>query len=721
MLDAPELPWVRVEPRADGLYVTVRPGTPASALAETITQFLQSGRPGVDLAALQSAWQSPGIAVRVAGPAAPAPSPDTLFRTEEHDGEVFLTIDPAAVSATEHQLIPWLNTRDYSGIDIQLVLAALQGKRGVPHQITAWQPAKKAAGAPALTPAETALVADADDGRRTPTAESLKRRGLKVREARSADVAGFEARQRTPDLIVLSHPLGRADAIDVCSSLRSDPRTAEIPVMLVCPSPTRETVRRALAAGVREILVRPFAQLSFAQRAAAALKRVSKSLPTGPSDRRGAEAAACAAEESVKTLGKIDIAKLREHAVRLHAMPGVVEHVMRLSGDDESGARELAACVSSEPAVAASILRLANSAYFGAAGKAQDIPRAIVRLGFRQTRSIVVGMSMVRTFPKATRTAGFDRTCFWRHSISAAVLAKLLADGAGIAHAQHAFLAGLLHDVGKILLDELAPTDFAEAVLSAIQERIPLVDAEIKILRTDHARVGHTVLEGWRFPQALVTAVQHHHAPAAEGSGIAVEFRPLCGVTYVANLLAKAAGQGHGGDLSLEQPPDETWTGLRVDSGLPGTFWRRFAEEVRAFGEIAGVEEESPVRLARDGEIGILYEDRRPRVSILQCAIEGAGWVVSPISNPKAATATGNGRPAFAVARCRTAESLTACLQAWSSIPALQGVRVIGIVPRGVTPPPGAAVLVEPYDRSSLFELLGTGVSQDPPAEKPAS
>lgn len=701
-------PWAKLEYRPDGVYLIVRPGAPAASVGEAMTELLQGGVRGVDFSAIQTAWSvADGAPVKVAPPhssrpSVPALSLDPFLRTDERDGEVFLTIATNAPPLSERDLITWLNKKDYSGIDLDLVKMAHRGPRGVQFQITRSESITPKPMEARLTDARSVLIADADETYRTKISEALQRRGLKVRAARYPEAALFEIRQRAIDLMLLAHPFGKDDGLKLAQSLRADPRAAGLAVVAICPHPTREVVRRALECGVNDILVRPWPTGPlFFHKIDAALRRVGKRLPVARTDARDAENRPPG--EDVKTLGKIDVSKLVAAVSRLHALPGVVERVLSLTSDPDAGARQLAECIQSDPAVAAVVLRMANSAFYGSAEKIASVSEAVVRIGFLQTKSLVVGMSVIKIFSKGMRSAGFDRVLFWRHSISVAILAKLIANIIRLGNTEVAFVAGLLHDIGKLLLDEFVPIEFSQVVMTAIERRVPLIEVEPKVLQTSHVEVGPEVLALWRFPEAVITAVKNHHSPITDPDSLPTPVRELCDVVFVANRLAKAVGHGHGGDLSIEEVPDAVWIRLGLRDGLPENFWKLFRDEVERFETLLGFESTPPPEFSTRAETVFVQEACPPRVSLLALALESAGYQVRTGASPGD---SGDARPFATVARTASAEGFATTLRAWLDHPLLAGAVHVGVLPRGSVVPPGLAAVTEPYDRSALLELL---------------
>ncbi len=181
------------------------------------------------------------------------------------------------------------------------------------------------------------------------------------------------------------------------------------------------------------------------------------------------------------------------------------------------------------------ILKIANSAYYGQSGKISTIRQAVVLLGLNTLRTILLGLSFRSTLLQM-RGSSLDYRLFWRHSLAVAAACRSLARMLRKGNVEEAFLAGLLHDLGKILLDQIQPFEASQSLRQAVAEQTFLCTAEQAVLGYDHAQIGGWAGELWNLPPALWDAIAVHHTPSPERKdGL------LSALVYSANLLAHSA------------------------------------------------------------------------------------------------------------------------------------------------------------------------------------
>ena len=225
----------------------------------------------------------------------------------------------------------------------------------------------------------------------------------------------------------------------------------------------------------------------------------------------------------------IEISLVRD----LPALPAAVFELLELLGRDDVGTPALVAKISLDQALTAKTLRLANSSFYGMPRHVGSVSDATAVLGLRTVRVVLTAAALHGSF-KPPECAGFDFMAFWRHAVSTAVCARLIASEIG-ADAEAAFTAGLLHDIGELILASSHPERFAQVLAQQAQSAAPLREIETALLGIDHAQVGARVAEHWRFPKPIVDAILDHHAPPAAADAFA-----LVRIVHVADLLARA-------------------------------------------------------------------------------------------------------------------------------------------------------------------------------------
>ena len=252
--------------------------------------------------------------------------------------------------------------------------------------------------------------------------------------------------------------------------------------------------------------------------------------------------------------------RLVQRIVDLPTLPIIIPRILRLVEDQRSSAADLAKVIGSDPALASRILRLANSAFYGFRREIVSINHAVVLLGFDTVKSIVLAATVLATLGDGEGVSSFDREQFWLHVVTTAAAARILGRKLRVVDAETAFVAGLLHDLGKVVLDRYFYRHYAEAARRAVESPCLIREAEMALFSVDHAQVGRWLAERWRLPPAIIEPVTFHHQPAKASA----DHWMLSAVVHLADILARNAGIGHGGDRLIPLPEPEVMLRLRL-------------------------------------------------------------------------------------------------------------------------------------------------------------
>lgn len=236
----------------------------------------------------------------------------------------------------------------------------------------------------------------------------------------------------------------------------------------------------------------------------------------------------------------LDPDHLVKDVATLVSLPEVVLRVNALVDDPKSSADEIGKAIAQDVALTAKLLRLANSAMFGMSRKVDTVGRAVAVLGTRQVRDLSLGLAAARAFdgiPNHLVSMG----SFWHHSVLCAVTAQQVAGRCARGRPESSFVAGLLHDVGQLVLFSKQPEESKAALLMSID--LPgepdLHLCEREVFGYDHAAVGGALARLWRLPASLQECIEFHHEPARAKS------HPLdVAVIHIANSLAVLAEIG---------------------------------------------------------------------------------------------------------------------------------------------------------------------------------
>ena len=226
----------------------------------------------------------------------------------------------------------------------------------------------------------------------------------------------------------------------------------------------------------------------------------------------------------------------------LPTLPSVYAEVERLCQNPDVDAVELNEVIQSDPSITLKLLRLANSAFFGFSRKVTSVKDAVSLLGNQTVKNAVLSISIFEAAKDQKTTAGLDRKGFWQHSAGVGSIVRFLAGKLQIER-EEGFTAGILHDIGKIILDGLFPEYYAPVLKAVAQKNILILQAEEEELGLLHTLVGQELAEAWQIPDSLVQGIAHHHSP--EASQIDPE---LASLVHIGDVLCRNAGVGSGGD-----------------------------------------------------------------------------------------------------------------------------------------------------------------------------
>jgi len=197
----------------------------------------------------------------------------------------------------------------------------------------------------------------------------------------------------------------------------------------------------------------------------------------------------------------------------LPALPAAVVRVMHLADDPKAGTADVARALASDQALAARVLKLANSAFYGSTRRISTVSESVISLGMRTTRNLVMATSCQEMLEQDIAGYALPRGALWRHSLACASAAQALAQRACYRATEEAFVAGLLHDIGKVILSTYLQDQFVHVLRRALEGGLTFAEAEREVLGFDHAEAGARLLERWNLPSSLVLAVRWHHAP----------------------------------------------------------------------------------------------------------------------------------------------------------------------------------------------------------------
>ncbi|MEO6422184.1 MAG: HDOD domain-containing protein [Candidatus Nitrotoga sp.] len=264
---------------------------------------------------------------------------------------------------------------------------------------------------------------------------------------------------------------------------------------------------------------------------------------------------------------------------RLPALPEVVLDLMNYLQRSEVDVGQVAYRIEREPALTAKLLRVANSSFYGLQRQVGTIPDALTVLGLRAAHTLIIGAAVVTHF-QTVIVAGYDQRAFWLHSVGTAICARALARELGY-NMENAFTAGLLHDIGRLILAARFPENYRNVMAYRAEHDCYPIEAEQEILGFDHTQIGATLAVRWKFPAEIALAIANLINP------MEMPTNSLVDLIHVADIMAYVLDFSGGNEDLVPCLSDVAWKRL-------GIGWNEFK---RLLGEVDAQRDESEMIL----------------------------------------------------------------------------------------------------------------------------
>jgi putative nucleotidyltransferase with HDIG domain len=253
---------------------------------------------------------------------------------------------------------------------------------------------------------------------------------------------------------------------------------------------------------------------------------------------------------------------LTEKIPSLPTLPTVLTQMNQLLQDPHTSAEEVGKAIANDQSLASKVLKLVNSAFYGFPGKINTITHAIVILGFGTVKNIVLTASIFDSFGGKGDAGAFNVEDFWLHSIAVGTAAKVIAKQTGFRAHEECFLGGLMHDIGKIILNQYTKPEMAKILKHVSQNNCLFFEAEKKELGITHQEIGGWLANKWNLPKDLTCTIEYHHYPPA-----AAEHAHITSIVHLADILIRALDIGSGGDNKIPKLNEDAWKKLNFKEG----------------------------------------------------------------------------------------------------------------------------------------------------------
>lgn len=235
---------------------------------------------------------------------------------------------------------------------------------------------------------------------------------------------------------------------------------------------------------------------------------------------------------------------------KLPTIPTLISKVLEVIDNPKASAATIAAAIERDQSLTARILRVANSPFYGFSRRISTIDLAVVVMGTNTIREIILSLVVQKFFNNSVNKV-FNIKAFWEYSLFCGSTARLLARKLGYKLAGEAFVTGLMHDIGILILADNFPGKFKEILKKVNNENLNLPDTERSIIDCDHAEIGAFIAQKWNLPEQLCAAILNHHTPYSkinkEAAGVEIDLdeinQPLTAIVSISEWLAEALNQ----------------------------------------------------------------------------------------------------------------------------------------------------------------------------------
>jgi len=231
----------------------------------------------------------------------------------------------------------------------------------------------------------------------------------------------------------------------------------------------------------------------------------------------------------------------------LPTLPDMIHKVLAIVGDEATSAKKLGSLIAYDQAISSRLLKVANSAYYGFMGEIATVQHAIVILGFKEVKSLVLGITVFDTMKESGTKTSLIQEDFWIHSMGSALAGQIICKKVGGGDLETTFTASLLHDIGRLVLDIFFTQEFTKVLEKVRVNGANMVEAEEEVMGFSHADVGGWLCEKWKFPPSLTFPIGFHHQVEKADK----RHMRMTSIVHLADILCKRANIGNSGDNKI--------------------------------------------------------------------------------------------------------------------------------------------------------------------------
>jgi putative nucleotidyltransferase with HDIG domain len=405
--------------------------------------------------------------------------------------------------------------------------------------------------------------------------------------ANTSYLAMIKTNQFLPDMVIIDITPNNTKDVLLVNRLKKSMRTKGIPILVIMPKTLRHFLSEAMSDGdpneqkgelaAISVLEYPFNFADLIRQVESVLthiRQTSLSINKQGIDANEAESIVAPRLFNLQVPVETKLKSIEDVIQRQWAFPFTVIKALDIISSNASCCLELAKCIETDLAASTALIKVANAVYYAKREKrVTEVQEAVVRLGFRETNNLLACLALINLSPESRRNYGFKREEFWLHSLATALIAEKLCAQGGHHKPELAFIAGLIHDLGKLPLDNNFETVFPQLLDETTSKISSFYKTEEHLMGFSHATLGHYLTSKWNFPSVVSMAILYHHDPDMILSTPTPSDRIVEESVYAANILGKSLYLGHSCDEICEEIPASILKELKMVAGPSANFF----------------------------------------------------------------------------------------------------------------------------------------------------
>ena len=279
--------------------------------------------------------------------------------------------------------------------------------------------------------------------------------------------------------------------------------------------------------------------------------------------------------------GMVSLDSMADKIGDFPTLPTIYTSLLEILSNPRSTVQDVANIILKDQASTLKILKIVNSVSYGLQSRVDTISQAIFYIGFSEIKNIVLTLSVIDVFSNTKSLTHFSIVDFWKHSIAVGIISKKLGKLIGIKNTENFFLAGIVHDIGKLFFINTFTDEYNKIVKYAHDNKLIIYEAENNIYGFNHMDIGEMLADKWQLPATINHAIKYHHS---KNIGEGTPDLTLC--VHLADVIARIMELGNPGDNIVYPPCEEIWNVLKIP---PDTFAKMYNSIISEYRQSVGI------------------------------------------------------------------------------------------------------------------------------------